>query len=450
MGVFDRLFAKAAPERSPADVPDSPIFVMAGQSVRLLSSAAVGTADSALRNSPQLYRITNFIASSVQAVPWRVEPDPDVNGSERAAATTIKALNALLKSPNDTYTAQQMRYWFALNLMLYGRAHFKVGVSSMGVLNGLYTMAAKYMRVNLNPKGYVDSYEYGQNFFDKPDVLPTRAKAKPGQAYGAEISFPTLSGYVEYNKSPAAIESLMTPLAIIYFLMERAKDTAAGHPNVRYIITAEKTLTTEQKKALTKRLEDSAASGDDSGEALVLNNTSIEVHKLDNELSDIHSKIPLDDMTRQIAGVFGCPVALLGLGSADAAKYASNYEQSRLSFWQDTIVPCYLSPIAAGLTQALCPSGARVMFDLDFIPALWQGRANLGQTLSQVSFMTTNEKRKILDLKPDDSLPPLIPVSGAPPTAAPAPDASTPDDQPTLADGGANNVPTNVVNGQFR
>jgi len=37
----------------------------------------------------------------------------------------------------------------------------------------------------------------------------------------------------------------------------------------------------------------------------------------------------------------------IGLGSADAAKYANNYGESRLSFWQDTIVPSYLSPIAA-------------------------------------------------------------------------------------------------------
>jgi phage portal protein BeeE len=438
MGLLDRLFVKAAPVRPAADIPDSPIFIMAGQSVRLLSNAAVSTAESALKNSSQLFRITNFIASSVQAVPWRVEADPEVTAGERAPATTIKALNALLKTPNDIYTAQQMRYWMAQNLMLYGRAHFKVGVSSMGVPNGIYQLAAKYLRIKLDSKGNVTTYNYGMDYENPSDILPTRRAARPGQAYGAEISFPTLSGLVEYNRSSAAIESLQTPLTIIHFLMERAKDTAAGHPNVKYIITAEKTLTPDQRKALADRLADSASGGDDSGEAMVLNNTSITVHKLDNELADIHSKIPLDDMTRQIAGVFGVPIALLGLGSADAAKYASNYEQSRLSFWQDTILPSYLSPIAAGLTQAICPYGARVMFDLDVIPTLWQGRATLGETLSAVTFMTTNEKRKVLDLPPDDSLPELIPPAGIPP---PSPDPSAPDDQATTADG-TGNTPT--------
>ena len=47
---------------------------------------------------------------------------------------------------------------------------------------------------------------------------------------------------------------------------------------------------------------------------LFLYNTDVKVHKLDNQLGDIHSKLPLDDMTRQIAGVFGVPVAAPGPG----------------------------------------------------------------------------------------------------------------------------------------
>src|SRR4029077_17777752 len=151
-----------------------------------------------------------------------------------------------------------------------------------------------------------------------------------------------------------------------------------------------------QKEALEKHLAASAPGEDESGQVLFLFNTTIKVDKLDNQLADIHSKIPLDDMTRQIAGVFGVPVPLLSLGSADAAKYAGNYVESRLSFWQDTIVPCYLAPIAAGMKQALCPSGARIVFDLDAIPALNAGRSALGESLSKVTFLTANEKRKIL------------------------------------------------------
>ena len=38
---------------------------------------------------------------------------------------------------------------------------------------------------------------------------PSKRKALPGESYAAEISFPSLSGLIEYNKAPAAIETLI-------------------------------------------------------------------------------------------------------------------------------------------------------------------------------------------------------------------------------------------------
>lgn len=423
MGVMD-FFRKARPDRQVSDEPISPIVLISGQPVRFLSAQAIATADVAQRKNPQLYRITNFVASSVQAVPWFCEVDPEINKSEQAPPTKIKPINELLKSPNDTLTSQQFEYWIALNLMLYGRAHFKVGVSSTGVPNGLYPLAAKYTKGVLNSRGTVDAYEYGSG----PNMitLPTRRTAEKrgrNEAYAAEIAFPSLSGLVEYNKAPAAVESIAQPIAIIDALMQRALDTASGHPNVKYVITAEKTLTRQQKEALAQHLEQGGPGDDYSGSVLFLYNTTIKIDKLDNNLADIHSKIPLDDMTRQIAGVFGVPIALLGLGSADSAKYASNYNESRRSFWQDTIAPCYLIPIAAGLTQAICPPGSRVNFDYDKIPALWEDRAKLGETLSRVNFLTSDEKRDILGFEPDPNIPQVMLSSG---TAVGVDDAADP------------------------
>jgi phage portal protein BeeE len=411
-------FTKKKPDRIDTDEPQSPIYVMSGQSVRFLSAQAVMTAGDAQRKSPQLYRITNFIASSVQSVPWYCEPDPDANISEQPGASKIKAINDLLKSPNDTYTSQQLQYWIALNLMLYARAHFKVGIGTNGTPNGLYPLAAKYVRGVLNSRGIVDKYEYGsgQNITTYPSRRTAEKRAN-NDPYAAEIAFPSLTGMVEYNTAPAAIESLTIPIQIIAALMQRALDTASGHPNVKYVITAEKTITRQQKEALTKHLEEAGSGGEHSGEVLFLYNTDVKVHTLDNHLGDIHAKLPLDDMTRQIAGVFGVPVALLGLGSADAAKYASNYVESRLSYWQDTVVPCYLTPIAAGMTQSICPPGARICFDLDAVAAMWEGRANLGATLSKVAFLSNNEKREILGFEKmtgQDKLPVAVPTGVTP------------------------------------
>lgn len=418
MGFVDRFLFKKKPERSDGDEPVSPIYTLAGHSVRFVSAAAVVTAEVSQRKNPQLYRITNFVASSVQAVKWFCEADPDIVTSEQTGNSKIKVVDDLLRSPNETFTPQQLKYWIALNLMLYGRAHFKVGVGAQGAPNGIYPLAAKYTKGVLNNRGTVEAYEYGtgENAVKLPSrrTAEKRANGNPAlmTAYAAEISFPSLSGLVEYNKAPAAMECIVKPLAIIDALMQRALDTANGHANIKYVITAEKTLTKAQRDALQAHLEEAAPGEENSGSVLFLYNTTVVVHKLDNDLKDIHSKLPLDDMTRQIAGVFGVPIALLGLGSADSAKYASNYNESRVSFWQDTIAPCYLSPIAAGLTQAICPAGSRINFDYDTIPAMWSDRAKLGETLSRVNFLTSDEKREILGFEPNADIPQVMLSSG--------------------------------------
>lgn len=429
---------KKAPKRDVADEPMSPIFTIAGQPIRVISSSAVMTAEEAQRRCPQLYRVTHLVASSAQAVPWFCEIDPMVGVSEQAAPSAIKAINSLLKSPNDNFTPENMRYWMTLNLMLYSRVHFKVGVGTAGMPNGIYPLATKYMKGVPNSRGTIDTYIYGDGT-PQEQKYPSKRKAAPGESYAAEISFPSLSGLVEYNKAPAAIESLMVPLAIITCLMQRAYDTASGHPNIKYVVTSDKTLTKQQVEALKTHLESAGPGEEGSGTVLFLYNTKIEVHTLDNKLSDIHSKIPLDDMTRIIAGVFGVPVALLGLSNADSAKYSNNYQQSRLALWQDTVVPTYISPMAAGLSACLCPYGSRISFDYDAIPALWEGRANLGQTLSHVNFLTTNEKREILGFEEDNTLPSLIGST----TSTPIPtDGGTPtDDSGTEPDDASKGLP---------
>jgi phage portal protein BeeE len=400
-------WTKKAPVRAVSEEPMSPIFTIAGQPVRFVSSGAVMTAEEAQRKIPQLYRVTHLVASSAQMVPWKCIVDPIVPRAEQAQVSTLKAINSMLNSPNDNFTAENLRYWMTLNLMLYSRVHFKVGIGTAGHPNAIYPLATKFMKGVPNNRGTIDQYIYGEGT-SQEQKYPSKRKAKAGESYAAEISFPSVSGLIEYNKAPAAVESLMIPLAIITCLMQRALDTASGHPNIKYVVTSDKTLTKQQVESLKEHLESSGPGQEGSGNVLFLYNTKIEVHTLDNKMGDIHSKIPLDDMTRIIAGVFGVPVALLGLSNADAAKYGNNYQQSRLALWQDTVVPTYIAPMAAGLTASLCPYGAKIAFDYDAVPALWEGRAMLGQTLSHVNFLTSDEKRAILGFKPDPDLPKLI------------------------------------------
>src|SRR6188768_593971 len=102
-------FTKKAPVRLASDEPMSPIFTISGQPIRFVSSGAVMTAEEAQRRIPQLYRVTHLVSSSAQMVPWKCEPDPTVIKGEQATPGAIKAINSMLKSPNDNFTPENMR-----------------------------------------------------------------------------------------------------------------------------------------------------------------------------------------------------------------------------------------------------------------------------------------------------------------------------------------------------
>ena len=118
--VLADLIIKKRPDRPASDEPRRPSTSWLDNRFGFLSTMAVGTSDEAFRKCPQLYRIANFVSATVQSVPWYCEADPDVVTMDRAGPSAVKAINDLLKAPNDIFTRTNMRYWIALNLMLYG------------------------------------------------------------------------------------------------------------------------------------------------------------------------------------------------------------------------------------------------------------------------------------------------------------------------------------------
>lgn len=351
---------------------------------------------------PVIYRCVNKIATSVGFVDWYVERIDDYKGAH-VSDEQIQYLNNLLQDPNDGMTAQQLRYWMALNMALNARVPYLITQSSMRNLQGIYPLDGQYLSKELSSTGIAESYIYETGTFKK--VYKTGVavrRAQSAEPYVEELYLPNLSGFNYKGVDASALRAMGLPASVITYLMQRCVDTASGRPNVDYIVSTERTLTHEQEIALRERLDEAKAGGEVSGDILILHNTKIQVTELKNDMSDIHTKVPVDDMTRMIAGLFGIPVALMGLGAADGSKFAGNYVESRLTFWEDTIVPGYLTPMAHSLTRAICPPGARLRFDLDSIPALQAGRASLAKELSGVQFLTKNEKRELLGFKSRD------------------------------------------------
>lgn len=420
---FSGLFGKAAPTRAPSDDPGVPSVYQKGRVV-VITYPDVINAQEALKH-PVVGRCVDIIAKAVQSVTWFAEEDPDASPDERRDnKRAISSLNSVLRFPNDRMTGENFRYWMTQNYALYARVPFVVGVGAVGGANGLYPLDARLVSAVLDGRGLLSSYEYGTG--TNVTAYPIRRKAN-GAPYLHEIARPRLDGTFTgstYERSNSVLSSIALPAQIITLLLQRAIDTASGHPNTKYIVVAEKTLTKKQKEALADHVENMAPGQDESGNILILYNSNVQVHKLDNSLTDIHSKMPMDDMTRLIAGAMGIPIALVGIGAADAAKFAGNYAESRRVFWADTVIPGYLSPFATGMTHAICPPGVRVRYDYDSIDALRDHNIANAAKLEPVTFLSNDEKRELIGFSPtkqeaNTTIPSKAP-SVATPTAPPA------------------------------
>lgn len=423
---------KAAPERELSESPRQPeIFYLDNNiGVAVIKWNDYIQAQEAMKH-PIVFRALNKIAESVQQVGWKVQDDPEATDAERRGNETFKRdLQAVLNCPNEEMTPAMLRYWMALSFACYGRVPFKVGVSAMNLMrpNGIYPLEARHVRAQLDQRGVATEFEYGAG--DRKEVYPSfkRHERNPtSKGFANQIWKPGLRGFQHHDERNSPLQAVGLPSAVIRALLVRAIETANGHPNVRYAVTSDKTLTPAQIETIAKFMnDDHSTDGAMSGKIPIIGNAgSITIHKLDNDLSDIHSKTPSDDMARLIFGAFGIPIALAGIGGADAAKFAGNFDESRSTFWEDTIAPGYVNPIFQGMTRVMCPPGVLIAPDYDKVPAMRYRRIKNMKEVDAVTFMTNTEKRAMFDMEPNAALPETSTPAAAP---QPAPTEGTEDD----------------------
>lgn len=409
MALLDRFRRKRVAGRTPADAPVHPevITLRSGYSFALVRWNERIAANAALKH-PIVYRALDKVCTAFSQIEWRAEVDPKAPAAtQRDKVTVIDRLNTMLFSPHDELSRSDLRYWMALNYACYSRVPGLIGMSAMNpdTPNAIYPLDAVHVDAVRNARGIVTEFKYGP--VGSEVTYPTKDRAGPGNQFAFQIWKPGLKGIDSNTESPnSPLSAIGLPSQVVKALLLRAIATAEGHPNVRYLVTADATLNEAQKAALRDHLDTSGADDINAGDIPILNNVpGLQIHKLDNDLSDIHSKVPMDDMQRLIFGAFGIPIALAGIGASDAAKFTGNFDSSRASFYEDTIGPSYAVPIFAGLTRTLCPVGVRIAPVYDEIPVMRERRVQSMNNLDGVSFLTTNEKRDMFSLEQTTELP---------------------------------------------
>ena len=126
---------------------------------------------------------------------------------------------------------------------------------------------------------------------------------------------------------------------------------------------------------------------------------------------------------RDISLSLGVPPQLLGIPGDNTY---SNYQEARLAFWEDTVIPL-LDLIAADWSSWLGNGEIELRPDLDQVPAIVEKKQTLWQMVEVSTSLTINEKRDAMGYEPIDGGEQLfVPMSNIPlslasePIAAPA------------------------------
>jgi len=131
---------------------------------------------------------------------------------------------------------------------------------------------------------------------------------------------------------------------------------------------------------------------------------------------------------RDVALALGVPPQLIGIPGDNT--YA-NYQEARLAFWEDTVMPL-LDLIADDWNAWLAePAGVQLRPDLDQIPAIADKRQTLWDMADKATDLTINERRAMKGYEPiegGDVL--LVASSGIPLTMASEPVAPLPQIDP--------------------
>jgi len=375
-------------------------FFSSGIAKSVVSYSNVMAAQRAMEH-PVVFRCLDKLGLTVQSVKWDVGEGPQNLPTSDAGFTAAqrKALQQILQRPNPTMSGAQLRYSAAISWACFGRMAFKVSVMNDGRVNAIWPLGIPFLKQKFDNYGNVTTFEYGDSAGKETipsfSTVAKNEKGRPIANYAFMIVKPSINGAMNFDVQNTPLQAIGLPVALYDALMMRALESAEGTPNSKWLVTASRDLDDGQAKDVKEGIENTKPGGDNGGEIIFIAGTDVKVQEIKNDLSDIHSKVPLDDQARTIIAAFGIPIAVMGQTSADGSKFANNYDESRKAFFEDTIEPGYLTPLEDGFSMFLCGAGYRVIFDRDSIPALRKSRADIAATYDKVTFISEDEKREV-------------------------------------------------------
>ncbi len=342
------------------------------------------------------YRCVRMIAEAAASVPWQL--------LENGALMERHPLLDLLARPNATQSGPDLlEDWYSW-LQVAGNSYMEV-VAEEEAPRELYVLRPDRMQLVPGRSGWPAAYEY------TVDGRSLRFVAEPGKQRPILhlALFHPLDDHYGFSPLEAAAASVDLHNAASGW--NKALFDNAARPSGALVYRGTESnpnMTEEQFARLKTELEQNFQGQRNAGRPLLLEG-GLEWTPLSLTPQDMDFIAAKHAAAREIALAFGVPPMLLGIPGDNT--YA-NYAEANRAFWRQTVLPL-AERSARAMSHWFQPSfvGKTILLrcQLDGVPALAEERERLWRRVRYASFLTVNEKRRLVGLTP-------LPEGDAPPS----------------------------------
>jgi HK97 family phage portal protein len=300
---------------------------------------------------------------------------------------------ALLGTPGLGASGPGLIETLAAQLLLHGNAYVEVAVGPDGLPAALFALRPERVEVETDSRGWPTGYIYragltlsrypADTIGDQVGLLHIRTFHPLDDHYGAGCLGPAASALDVHNAAAKWNRALLDNAA-------RPSGALVYQPGDGG------TLSAEQFDRLKAEIEAQFSGKENAGRPMLLEG-GLSWQPLAMTPAEMDFARARDTAAREIALAFGVPPLLLGLPGD--STYA-NYKEANVALWRLTLLP-----LVTRLTSALSAHlrhwwpDLELSVDRDAIPALSADRASLWAQVSGASFLTDEEKRRMLGLE---------------------------------------------------
>lgn len=350
------------------------------------------------------FRCIELIAKSVASVPWDLFREEE---GERIEIDT-HPMKDLLKRPNPGSSWYFLMVQAASYFPIAGNTYFeRVGIDAgpnKGIVKELYVLRPDRMSLYVNDSGELEKYIYTVNgkeveFPVDPvtlmsDILHIKSFHPLDDWYGLSTTEPVAREIDSSNEATDFNKNLLENRAV---------------PGMVFV--HKENLSQDQFDRLEKQLKDKYSGGVNAGKNMILEGTD-EVKPYGFSPAEMDFIESNRELSRRISYGYGVPPQLIGI-PGDSTY--SNYQEARLAFWEDTVIPLLTHFIGEVNNWFFSESDMFYGFVLDNIPALALKREKLWVSAQNSDFLTINEKRNMVGFEAiDDGDVILVPATMLP------------------------------------